>query len=137
MTRFRQRGCRDSKDLDKKEEKCQIDGINQPDFCSNFNHPNPRILLLGGTGVGKSTLGNLLLGVNSRCRGRNETTKECTGRDIYKIGHLLPETEKLPFMPGAGIDSKTLETNLFSGQYLGTGPCITLIDTPGNPFNTK
>ena len=39
--------------------------------------------------------------------------------------------EELPFQPGGGIDSVTLETKAFSGPFLGTGPCVTLIDTPG------
>ena len=43
----------------------------------------------------------------------------------------MPNTEALPFEPGSGIDSKTLKTKTFSGQFLGDGPCITVIDTPG------
>ena len=43
----------------------------------------------------------------------------------------MEPAEKLPFQPGAGIESKTTQTKAFSGQYLGVGPCVTLIDTPG------
>ena len=39
--------------------------------------------------------------------------------------------EELPFQPGGGIDSVTMQTKAFSGPYLGDGPCVTLIDTPG------
>ena len=57
--------------------------------------------------------------------------RECLERVNYKLGELMPHTEKLPFEPGSGIDSKTVDTETFKGQFLGSGPCVTLIDTPG------
>ena len=63
--------------------------------------PRPRIVLLGMTGVGKSTLGNQLLGGNNQ----------------FSVGHT--------------IKSHTTEISWRADHYLGTGQCITVIDTPG------
>ena len=56
---------------------------------------------MGATGVGKSTLGNQLLG----------------GRAGFKVGH--------------STNSETTEISWRSDHYLGIGQCITVIDTPG------
>ena len=60
-----------------------------------------RILLLGRTGVGKSSLGNQLFG------------------------------DKLTFAVGHKSTSKTEAISWVSDHFLGTGSCITIIDTPG------
>ena len=60
-----------------------------------------RILLLGRTGVGKSSLGNQLFG------------------------------DKMTFAVGHKSTSKTETISWASHHYLGTGQCITIIDTPG------
>ena len=60
--------------------------------------------MLGGTGVGKSTLSNQLLG----------------GLHIFKVGH-----------GGKNLSSETSEIKIWTGQYLGTGRCVTIVDTPG------
>lgn len=58
-------------------------------------------MLLGRTGVGKSSLGNQLFG------------------------------DKMTFAVGHKSTSKTERISWASDHYLGTGQCITIIDTPG------
>ena len=67
----------------------------------NYSFMACRILLLGRTGVGKSSLGNQLFG------------------------------DKMTFAVGHKSTSKTETISWASHHYLGTGQCITIIDTPG------
>jgi len=74
-------------------------------------YPGPRILVLGPTGVGKSSLSNVLLGRDKEYKNNNN--KGC-------------------FYVGQGSDSVTTQTCANSGDYLGKqGQNVTLIDTPG------
>merc|ERR1719282_807474 len=68
--------------------------------------PVPRMVILGQTGTGKSTLANVLLGEDVNCQ--NCTFPVCTG-----------------------MDSCTKETKYAKGKWLGKGSSFTVVDTPG------
>jgi len=84
--------------------------------CTIDTLPHPRIVLLGPTGVGKSTLGNRLFG------GQNGDA-QCSqyGSPPFKFG------------VGHKTESHTNATTWMVGHYLGDpdNPCITIFDTPG------
>ena len=58
-------------------------------------------MLLGKTGIGKSSVGNQLLG----------------GKEEFAVGH--------------GTSSKTTAIHWRADHYLGSGQCVTIFDTPG------
>ena len=68
--------------------------------------PEPRLVIIGQTGAGKSTLANVLLGEPVDCNN-------CT------------------FPVCAGHDSCTKQTKYAVGQWLGEGQRFTVVDTPG------
>ena len=69
--------------------------------------PKPRMVILGQTGTGKSTLSNILLGQAFDC-------KYCT------------------FPVCNGMDSCTKDTKYATGKWLGkAGTKFTVVDTPG------
>merc|ERR1711894_202217 len=65
---------------------------------NNDEYPGPRILVLGQTGVGKSSLSNVLL-------GRDKEYKNHNNRGCFYVG--------------SGTDSVTTLTCPNSGNYLG------------------
>ena len=87
---------------------------NGPNFLflaeNESEYPSPRIVILGATGVGKSSLANVLLGRDRNYQ--NPGNKGC-------------------FHVGSGTVSITHATCAQSGQYLGFGQEVTIIDTPG------
>ena len=74
--------------------------------ASSNDLPTPRIVILGQTGVGKSTLANVLLGQPFDCQN-------CT----------FPVCDKM--------DSCTKHTKYATGSWLGQGMNFTVVDTPG------
>ena len=62
-------------------------------------YPSPRIVILGGAGVGKSSLANILL-------GRNKTYQNTDGRNCFVVG----TDDSTP---------TTTETCIQVGQYVG------------------
>jgi len=80
-------------------------------FVSSDDLPRPRFVVLGQQGVGKSSLSNALLGYD------NTATKKERSQSPFQIGH--------------GLASKTKHTTFSTGQWLGTGAVVTVVDTPG------
>ena len=74
--------------------------------ASSNDLPTPRIVILGQTGTGKSTLANVLLGQPFDC-------KNCT------------------FPVCDNMDSCTKHTKYATGPWLGQGMNFTVVDTPG------
>jgi len=74
-----------------------------------------KIVILGGQGSGKSSLGNSFLG--------------------WRLGQNNKESG--PFNVGHGVEAGTLESTYSSGSWLGRhdSPGVTIIDTPG--FNSS
>jgi len=73
--------------------------------------PRPRFVVLGQQGVGKSSISNALLGFD------NTATKKQRAQSPFEIGH--------------GLGSKTRHTTFSTGQWLGNGAVVTVVDTPG------
>ena len=73
-------------------------------ICNEF--PDPRIVIVGATGVGKSSLADALLGCDPRAGG-------CM------------------FNVCGGTNSCTNQTSIGTGPWLGTGKNYTVVDTPG------
>jgi len=85
-----------------------------PVYANEDLYPSPRIVILGATGVGKSSLANVLLG-----RPRN-----------YQGGEFQAGCFKVQ----AGLESVTKRTCADRGYWLGDyalGESFTVIDTPG------
>jgi len=75
--------------------------------------PDPRIIILGSTGTGKSSLGNVLLGRAHDFEGEESGGTKC-------------------FVAGAGADPSTKDTCAQEGRWNGDdGKPVTIIDTPG------
>merc|ERR1711892_70523 len=74
--------------------------------AQDLDLPEPRLVIIGQTGAGKSTLANVLLGEAPNC-------KNCT------------------FAVCDSHNSCTKHTSYAVGNWLGVGPQFTVVDTPG------
>ena len=84
-----------------------------PLYNNEDQYPSPRIVILGATGVGKSSLANVLVGRDKNYNGRS------FNNGCFKVS--------------TGLDSITKRTCADQGYWLGntTGQRFTVIDTPG------
>ena len=92
--------------------------------------PKPRLVVIGATGVGKSTISNFLLGCTEDCLSEKFKTcyggASCTKEASYGIGMYSGWPSRLFFFL-----LKLIIRYFSSGNWMGTGQNFTVVDTPG------
>ncbi|XP_023334658.1 uncharacterized protein LOC111706115 [Eurytemora carolleeae] len=100
-----------------------LHGLDSISNCKNIpienalRYPCPRFVILGGSGVGKSSLANILIGRDKEYRS-SDPRRQC-----FNVGHYSS--------PGAEVGGITRHVCAETGPWLGYGPNVTVVDTPG------
>ena len=94
-------------------------------YTQNITLPNPHLIIIGATGVGKSTMANVLIGQSPNCD--NCTFPVCPGGDSctketkYAVGNWTGiAVQEFTIMDTPGFGDSDGEDNLLINEMVGT-----------------